>query len=60
MYFDGTAIREGNSVTYLLGTTGNSVANGGVGRSMDGIGTSKEGITNCVGNSDTERFGASV
>lgn len=64
MYCDGTAIREGNSVTYRFvgntGTLGSSVAKGGVGRSIDGIGTSKDGITNGVGSADTERLGASV
>ncbi len=63
-YFDGTAIRDGNSVTYRFvgnaGTLGSSVAKGGVGRSIDGIGTSKEGITNCVGSADTDRLGANV
>ena len=60
MYCEGTAIREGNSVTYLLGTIGSSVAKGGVGRSMEGIDISKEGITNCDGSADTERLGANV
>lgn len=60
MYWEGTAIREGNSVTYLLGTIGSSVTKGGVGRSIDGIGRSIDGITNCDGSADTDRLGASV
>ncbi len=50
-------------MTYLLGiagTLGSSVAKGGVGRSIDGIGTSKDGIAICDGSADTERLGASV